>query len=139
MENQYVGKREREVMWGSFHTLRSSAEYKHLWHEFVAQIIETPPSAIFIQHVTSYIFNELIKRRRRHSKTQGEETGDVCLTRLEENTLRYVAGYVCRKVRKDLGTSKKKNKDEMIFCILELSGDEENEEHGTEDWTNGLD
>ena len=51
---------------------------------------------------------------------------------MEENVLHYVAAYVCRK-------SKDKNKDVMILCLLELSGDEDNEERGTEKWTNELD
>jgi hypothetical protein len=49
-----------------------------------------------------------------------------------------VAGYICRKVRKQLEKSKHKNKDDMIFRLMELSGDEE-DERGTEDWTNSLD
>ena len=46
-----------------------------------------------------------------------------------------MAGYVCRKITKNLEKSKDKNKDVMIFCLLELSGDEDNEERGTEKWT----
>ena len=34
--------------------------------------------------------------------------------------------------------SKDKNKDVMFLCVLELSGDEDNEERGTEKWTNEL-
>ena len=43
---------------------------------------------------------------------------------MKENVLRYVAGYVCRKIRKNLEKSKDKNENVMILCLLELSGDE---------------
>ena len=57
----------------------------------------------------------------------------------DTNSLRYVAGYVCRKASKQLETSKHEEKDYMISCMMELSGDEENEERGTENWTNLVD
>lgn len=44
------------------------------------------------------------------------------MTREEESALRYVAGYACRKVMGKLELSSHPNKEDMILCILELSG-----------------
>ena len=54
----------------------------------------------------------------------------------EENALRYVTGYVCRKVRVNLESSSIPNKDDMNLCVMELSGDEMDEDRGTDEWTN---
>ena len=61
------------------------------------------------------------------------------LTYEEEKALHYVAGYVCRKLKERLESSSQPNKDDMIVCLMELSGDEMNEERGTEPWTNLID
>lgn len=63
------------------------------------------------------------------------------LTILEQIALRYVAGYVCRKVCKQ---AEKRNEDssleeEIRIAMVELAGDEQNEEAGTEEWTNSID
>ena len=57
---------------------------------------------------------------------------------MEENILRYVAGYVCRKTREKLEVSVDVNKDDMIFCLFSSSGDETTDSR-TEDWTNLMD
>ena len=57
---------------------------------------------------------------------------------MEENILRYTAGYVCRKTREKLEASGDVNKDDMIFCLFSLSGDETTDSR-TEDWTNLMD
>ena len=38
--------------------------------------------------------------------------------------LRHVAGYVCRTLRRKLESSSDPNKDDMIFCLFSLCGDE---------------
>ena len=53
----------------------------------------------------------------------------------EENTLRYVSGYVCHKVQQKIGASNLKTKEQL--CV-ELSGDEDSD-RGTEEWTNTID
>ena len=50
-----------------------------------------------------------------------------------------MAGYICRKVRERLESSSLPKKDEMILCLIELSGDELFEESGTKLWTNIVD
>lgn len=132
-------KTEREIMWGGFHQLRSSATFKDLWVIFVQEVTGTTPSPIFYQHVTQHVFELLVKQKfllLESAKAVGDSIPH--LTRVEENTLRYVSGYVCRKVKKQLESSTHKSKDSMILCLTDLYGDED-EERGTEDWTNSLD
>ena len=67
------------------------------------------------------------------------ESPVIPLTFEEQNALRYVAGYICRKVRDRLESSSLPKKNDMILCLIELSGDEVFEERGTELWTNTVD
>ena len=60
------------------------------------------------------------------------------MTREEENALRYVAGYTCRKVCNKIQSSSLENKDDLIICVNDMCGREVNEE-GTEDWLNAID
>ena len=53
--NMYYGKREREVMWGAFHQLRSSQSFKDLWISYIQQTNGHTPSAIFYQHVAHHM------------------------------------------------------------------------------------
>lgn len=59
--------------------------------------------------------------------------------RLEKNALRYVAGYVFRKIRKNLELSQVNGKDDMIFWVLSFAGDEEDEDGKSEVWLNSVD
>jgi len=81
------------------------------------------------------MFQKLVKRRY-SVLNDGVDEDSSHLSSIEENVVRYVAGYVCRKVRKDLEKSKEKNEDAMILFFFELS---EDEERRTEQWTNELD
>jgi hypothetical protein len=57
----------------------------------------------------------------------------------EENALRYVAGYVCRRVQESLKRSTRPDKEKMVLFMIHLSGDEDMEERGTETWIDSID
>ena len=58
----------------------------------------------------------------------------------EANALRYVAGYVCRKVRNNLEKLKDKKEDDMILFLMEVSGDQQDSgDEGPEAWCNLID
>ncbi len=61
------------------------------------------------------------------------------LTWEEENALRYVGGYVCRKVQCKIKKSSLAHKAEMLDLVMDLCGDEVDEDEGTETWTNEID
>jgi len=95
-------------------------------------------SPSFYQYVSNVAFKELIKIH--YPLNQAEEDIDTTpMTREEENALRFVAGHVCRKVQKQLQSSSVANKEEIILFIMDLTGDEMDENRGTDDWTNLLD
>ena len=132
-------KLENEAMWGCFHRLRSSTTFKDTWISFVQQEMGKIPSPIFYQEVIQHIFKVLVKRKFIIMNPMKFNSGNPPLTREEENSLRYMAGYIYRRVRKQLESLTHKCKDDMILCLMELNGDEDDEERGTEDWTNALD
>ena len=61
------------------------------------------------------------------------------MSRDDQNALRYVAGHVCRKIQAYIDKSSYSNKEDMILFITDLSGDEIDDERGTEDWNNAID
>ena len=131
-------KREKEDMWGTYHQHRSSADFHQKWVQFVQQAIDKTPSPAFYQHVTHEVFKSIIKLKYPIQESNSDVSG-THLTREEENALRYVAGHVIRKIRNNLEHSSDSSKDDMILCIMEMYGDEWDEERGTEDWTNAID
>ena len=63
INNPYSGNQEKEIIWGSLHSLRTSEEFVGLWHDFCQHEIKQKPSTILSLHVTHYIFKELVKRK----------------------------------------------------------------------------
>ena len=61
------------------------------------------------------------------------------LTCEKENALRYVAGYVIRKLRERIDSSSNPRKDEMLLHLMECAGDEMDTDGGTEMWLNMID
>lgn len=123
-------------MWGGFHKLRTSDQFKKEWENFLETTGQVALPT-FYQYVSSVVFKELVKQQYQISGSATETQQDISpITFEEENALRYVAGHVCRKVQEKLKVSSIKNKDDMILFIMDMSGDELDEERGTESWTN---
>ena len=57
----------------------------------------------------------------------------------EPNALRYAAGYICFKLRKQLEASKNPKKSELLSLIASLVDNEEANENTAEDWVNAID
>ena len=62
----------------------------------------------------------------------------VPLTHEEQNAVRYVAGYVCRKVHDRLRQSSHPGKEVMILCLSDMNGGETDEEDHTDEWLNKI-
>lgn len=91
------------------------------------------------QYVTSGVFNELLAKKY---VTREHEAGEVELSPLtweDENALRYVGGYICRRVREKIAKSSLSHKEDMLELTMDLCGDEEDVDQGTETWTNEID
>ena len=134
-------KLRREKMWESYHKLRTSQVFRSDWIQFVAQAIQQSAQPAFYQYITHYVFKILIEKEFSPNKDVQDtsEHPDCPLTKIEENALRYVAGYICRNVKEKIEASSLSHKDEMMDCLFHMAGDEEDESAGTEEWLNSID
>ena len=109
---------QREKMWNSFHTLRVSNPFQKLWHDFLdlSHLEEHP---LFYQNVTDRIFQDIITREFA-STTSGDEPAVATITYEEENALRYVAGYVCRRVKENVEKLRHPFKEALLLCMMDL-------------------
>ena len=101
---------------------------------FHIQITGRSCHTYFFQFVKDKIFDHLIKVEFEVTFGGGNSSNQP-LAKEEEMALRYVARYVCRKVREKLESSSHPQKDDMIFCIFSLCGDESDDES----WCNLVD
>ena len=134
----------RERMWGMYHQLRTSDTFRCKWNKFLESSVCVSSSPCFCQYVTNEVFKELIKLEFpllsvAEDITSCQPKGSP-LTQIEKNALRYVAGYVCRKVRDNLKepSCKVSDKESMIQCLEEISGGTD-EERDAEEWTRMID
>jgi hypothetical protein len=129
-------KAQEERMWRDYHRLRVSDGFKHDWDKFLMLSVHESASPAFYQHVSHRVFRDFVKRKHAFVEASVEASP---ITIDEENSLRYVAGYICRRVQAKLKSSSLQHKDVMVLFISELSGDEWDEGRGTEEWTNAVD
>ena len=131
----------KERMWGSYHRLRSAETFVHDWRKFLSVTVKVKAFPSFYQFVTHTVFKELVKVHFPVHCGESNETEHPSrsLTHEEENALRYVAGYVIRKLRERIDSSSNPRKDEMVLLLMECAGDEMDSEGGTEMWLNMID
>ena len=132
-------------MWGMYHQLCTSDIFKCKWKEYLKSCVKASASPCFYQYVTNELFKELIKLEFPLPTTVTQDimldhSTTPSLTQMEKNALRYVAGYVCRKVRDNLTkpSCKISNKHAMIQCLEEING-ETNEDCDTDEWIRLID
>ena len=129
---------QEENLLREYHQLRVSASFQDEWETFLMESIHESASPTFFQYVSHRMFRGFIKSMHAVTQTGAEQTSKI--TKDEENALRYIAGYVCRKVQAKLVSADSlQHKEEMILFMTELSGDEWNEERGSEEWVNAID
>ncbi len=72
-------------------------------------------------------------------KASSKQTSDVEAVSYEEaNALRYVAGYVCHKVRKNIEASKHPMRSRLLLCLMDLC-DEDDEVTSSAEWVHAVD
>ena len=69
------------------------------------------------QHITDIVFNFLIKEHFISS----EPTQAITSTPTLDYNLRYITGYISRKLYRTLKDSSHKLKDKLCLCIAELN------------------
>jgi len=121
-------------MWGEYHKLRTSPEFKAEWHKFLEKSVsKQQPTVAFHQNVTHQLFKELIKLEFTVDDPQNPKPMPP-LTHEEKNAVRYIAGYVCRKVHSQLKESSCPGKAEMMLCLSDMNGGDIDEEEHTDEW-----
>lgn len=83
------------------------------------------------QRISNIIFEELIKRH--FTIEQVEQPTVSAFTYEETNALRYVAGYVCRKLKKKIEASKHPSKGDLLLCLMELCDEDDETSSSAED------
>ena len=130
----------KERMWGSYHRLRSAETFVRDWQKFLSFSVKMKAFPSFIS-LWCTVFKELIKMHYPVSCGEGNESElpSRPLTCEEQNALRYVAGYVIRKLRERIDSSSNPRMDEMVLLLMECAGDEMESDGGTEMWLNMID
>ena len=132
---------KKERMWGAYHRLRTADSFVQDWRIFLNHSVNMKAFSAFYQFVTHTIFKELIKAQYPVSSNEAVniELPSRPLTHEEQNALRYVAGYVIRKLQEQIQSSSHAKNDEIIFLLMECAGDELDSDGGTETWMNMID
>ena len=128
----------REKMWSAYHKLRIDDSFTKEWERFIRASIDQKALPTFFQYVSNQVFRQVVEQKYAISKSSNEDQ-PIQITWEEENALRYVTGYVCRKVLNSIQSSSLPDKEDLVLFMIELGGDEMDEERGTETWTNLID
>lgn len=131
----------RELMWSTYHSLRTSSEYLDLWRRVSKEVTCMDPCPTFYQNVGHFIFKELIKIHHpitpKDPETQTRSPPP--LTYRETNALRYASGYIPRLLRKKLKKSTHKLKEDLKLCIFDLLDDGDENMDSSKDWIKAID
>ena len=133
---------QREKMWANYHKIRTSSGFLARWSSFTTSAVGEPATLILTQHLTSLMFREMIKERFPLEKGTSTSEDLPPLSAVEENALRYAAGYVCRNLRKKLERSSHPLKEELILGIMDLldcCDEDDDEEASSVTWLNSID
>ena len=128
-------KTRRGRMWTNFHTLRISEDFRGRWAQFLGKCTSEAPPA-FYQYVTQRMFEGEVKREfavTAHCGNSPEE-----LTPDDRSAVRYVAGYICRKIREKLERTKIQGKNDMLLTLFEFRSSIHSEDQ-SEDWIKAID
>ena len=128
---------QRGRIWGRYHQLRTSIEFRTLWSDFIKLSTQCVATPILYQFLTDVVFEQLVKQ---HFPVDDKEeaSGGTLLSLQEENVVKYAAGYVCRTIRKRLERSSNPQKEELILSLTELL-DDDHEISDTTEWIDLVD
>ena len=123
---------QREKMWKSFHSLASNSEFILEFEAYLAPALSLSISKLFIQSFARKFFEKIvlaIKKSCVKSKGSGSDCKEPEMTNVEENILRYAAGYVPfalrRQCLKQEHNSEMKQKAECLSALEAENADEE--------------
>ena len=123
-----------------FHEVCTSVSFYHLWKELTVAAIRSAPEPSFFQEATDRVFQEMItaafplKDVTINERSNPEPEN---LTYEDANVVRYIAGYVCRKVWRNIDASSCSNKAQLLSCVEGLLGDDK--DTPSADWVGVVD
>ena len=123
----------KERLWRNFQKLTSSDDFTLKWSSFLEQL-QLSDEPLFYQILTDELFDELLRKQLAPSANQGETEECLELTFEEENAIRYVGGYVVRKLREQPNSARFKPLLNELVCE-----DSQNENDPSALWTNIID
>ena len=127
---------QRVDMWRKYHSLRISKEFVDLWKELISKAMSEPPEPTFFQDITDRVFEEMVVT----AFPLKEPTPSCSETDITYDDARYIAGYVCRKVRTKIEKSSCTDKAVLIKCLEGLLSDEEEDAAtASADWVDVVD
>ena len=129
---------EREYTCTQYHFMRTSPDYHNAWSTFLLNAINTNPGPIFYQYVTHTIMTELISQHYPLKDNQSSTPHGQDLTNIEENALRYIAGYICKKIQDQVVQFSHPHRQALLLFISDMAGIEMDNSQ-TESWTNIMD
>ena len=129
---------QTEKMWEKYHELRVSDSFTGEWDKLFQDSLGKQAMPTLFQYVSRQVFKELLANDHAVCDAHNDIQPSP-LTWEEENALRYVGGFVCRKVRQQITELSLPHKEDMLLLTIALCGDETDEERGTETWTNEID
>ena len=125
----------KNKMWSKYHILRTSSKYTSDWRNFINPIhSDIATECMLIQFIGHYVFKEIVKRHFTVSLSQKTSTSDFSMSYEEKNALRYSAGYVTRSVKKEIAKSSHPLKDDIVWCIDDMTGCDEDLDIDSSDW-----
>ena len=126
-----------DFMWRKYHSIRASLTFQQAWIQLLTHALDkSSAKSSFYQHTTELIFSTLISLHYKKDLNTATRPSYHKLTNIEENIIRYIAGYVCHKMQSKLECNR--NLD-LLLIIAEMSGCELDESLSSEYWTNILD
>ncbi len=138
-----AGDIDREKIWCEFHIFRTSKNHFLLWDKFLKDSIQKGGPILF-QHITNYIFKQLIKRHlaiplhvtvvSSDSNQQGQS-----LSYEERNALQYAAGYIPRNLRQKIERSAGSNKISLKMCLQDIIEEDGMGDDDSQDWLKAVD
>ena len=94
---------------------------------------------MFWQHITDLCFKEFLKIKFPKQLGTTSTVSEFHLTFKEANALRYAAGYICYKLRKQLEASNNPRRSELSSLIGNLIDDAEADDNTAEEWIKNID
>ena len=122
----------REIMWHRYFTVRTSSEFISTWTSFLQRANITATYPALYQHLTDIIFKKLLKDKYQTSSLQSSSPP---ISGLDDDALRYAAGYVICQLHKK---SQKEDIRDCLEALLVIEGDSFERETATE-WVELLD